>query len=478
MDLGATKLRYEPFLRKLDKFTKDCEGSIIPMFAILAIVLIIVAGAGVDYSRAVNNREKLAHALDAAALTLATQLSTSVMTDAEIDTALRAAFSANLQSMGLKERAISNLQHVVDPDNGIIEITSSVDVPTVFLSLGGIGPEVLHIGVQTEVNYSRFDVELALVLDVTGSMRNDIDALQEASTSLLNTLIPEGTSASDGKVRISIIPYSQGVNLGSYASTVTNGTAGSQNCVTERPGDEKYTDAVYNYDDEQSDFFEGAGDKLYRNDIEQSSSFGESCPDSEVLPLTSNRQKLVDSIDSLIATGGTAGQTGISWGWYTLSPSWSSLWPLDSAPADYDDDDVLKFAIVMTDGDFNDYFEFRDYTTSEWTCSGGGGRRGHSGKNCTYTETTESIWTEYYSDYSSYDGESAVRGRTFCDAIKEENIEIYTIYFNTTGSDFGADEMEYCASSSSNFYSAESEAELINAFGNIAKKIQSIYLAR
>ena len=110
------------------------------MFAIMGVMLMVIAGAAVDYSRAVNNREKMAHALDAAALTLATQLSTSVMTDSQIDAELSEAFAANIQTLGLNDVAISNLSHTVDPDNGIIDIATTVSVPTQFLSMGGIGP--------------------------------------------------------------------------------------------------------------------------------------------------------------------------------------------------------------------------------------------------------------------------------------------------------------------------------------------------
>ena len=431
-----------------------------PMFAILGVLMIVIAGAAVDYSRAVNNREKMAHALDAAALTLASQLSTSVMTDGQIDSLLSDAFAANIQTLGLDDVAVSNLIHNVDPDNGIIDISTTVAVPTQFLGMGGIGPDNLTVNVKTEVNYSRFNVELALVLDVTGSMRYDIDTLQEASNDLLDTLIPDGTDPSDSKVRISIIPYSQGVNLGSDASTVTNGDA-SGSCVTERVGEAQYTDDPYNYTPTDTS-------------LVSSSYFGGgsgSCPGStmELLPLTSNRTTLQSKINALDDGGGTAGQTGAAWGWYTLSPNWTNLWPADSAPGAYDDDELLKFAIIMTDGDNNRYYD-QDVEKCGW-------KYNYSTYRYEYKCYTVTGWSEV-SESESYSNESSTRQRALCQAMKDEGITVYGIYFGTNTSSAGAKNMSSCATDETTFYQANSSSELISAFGNIAKKIQSIYLAK
>lgn len=450
-------LKYRSCRKIINKFVTDQSGSIIPIFAVLAIVLIISAGAGVDYARAVNNREKLSHALDAAALALAGELSTSVMTDAEISATLTDSFSANLQSMGLKDAAVANLQHTVDPDNGTIQISSTVSVATQFLALGGIGPSTLPIGVKSEVNYSKFDVELALVLDITGSMRNDIGTLKQASTDLLNILIPEGTAASDSKVRISVVPYSQGVNLGSYASTVTNGSS-YNNCVTERAGEAKYTDDPYNYSaidpNLVSDTFFGGGTG--------------NCPRGvEVLPLTNDRNDIETTISKLDDGGYTTGQTGIQWGWYTISPNWDNLWPTASEPAPYSDDEVLKFAVIMTDGDNNRYYDL-DAEVCGWKYTWSGWQ---------YICETKSGWSEM-PENEGYNNESSTRAKTICTAMQDSGITIYSIYFGTDSSSAGARVMSDCASENSTFYMASSSQELINAFGNIAKKIQSIYLAK
>ncbi|WP_346892708.1 pilus assembly protein [uncultured Roseibium sp.] len=434
------------------RFARNASGSILPMFAIMAVVLLVIGGAAVDYSRAINARATMANALDAAALSIASQLSSSIMKDKEIDQSLEDWFAANLNDMGYTDVAIKNLQHTVDPEAGTISVSSTVGVPTKFIHIGGIGPKTIEVGVDTEVNYSKFDVELALVLDVTGSMGGDMQTLKDAANSLIDTLISKNTPESESKIRISIVPYSQGVNLGEYAQAVTDGNKGTRNCVTERNGDAQYTDDPYDYDKNNEESYFGGG--------------SENCAATpQMEPLTAKRNKLTSAIKKLTANGSTAGQTGIAWGWYSLSPKWTNLWPAKSAPADYDDDEILKFAVIMTDGDFNTYYNYENQTK----CSG----RGWGRKCWTVKGWTEKRESEYASNTSS------TRAKKLCSAMKDEGIDVYTIYFGSNGNSAGAKVMKSCATSvSSTFYMASSNQELISAFGNIAKKVQAIYLAK
>ena len=70
---------------------------------------------------------------------------------------------------------------------------------------------------------------------------------------------------------------------------------------------------------------------------------GNTCPDARIVPLTSDRAGILDMIDDLEGVGSTAGQIGASWGWYTVSPNFNSLWPSSAAGA-YGDPDLLKAA--------------------------------------------------------------------------------------------------------------------------------------
>ncbi|MEJ8474920.1 TadE/TadG family type IV pilus assembly protein [Roseibium algae] len=483
--LMALACRFKLICRK---FRNDVAGAVLPIFALMSVLILVIAGSGIDYARAVNAKQVMANAMDAASLAVASQLSTTVMDDDEISKMLKEVFEANLSSLNLKKLAVTNLEFAVDPNEGLIKVSSTISVPTYFIGIGGIGPDHLDVDVNSEVTYSKFDVELTLVLDVTGSMgkdENDIKALRKASSDLVNVLLPEDIPESDSKVRISVVPYSQGVNLGSDAALVSNGTA-EDNCVTERGGDGQFKDLPYNYgsdvegDDPTVTTFFGGGDTK--------------CPPvNPLMPLTSDRDDLLEAIKKLQADNGTAGQVGIAWGWYTLSPDWTNLWPSDSDPAPYSDDDVLKFAVIMTDGDFNEHYDYVE-DTNPWTqdCTNGHYeteeysywswryRRMVKGTKQVWVEDCVSryYWDETYLWKSTYDDPPAVRARAICDAMKEKEIEIFSIYFDTGIVGYGPKLMDYCASDEDNYYEATSPENLIEAFGNIAKKIQAIYLSK
>lgn len=47
---------------------------------------------------------------------------------------------------------------------------------------------------------------------------------------------------------------------------------------------------------------------------------------------------------------------GVVWGWYILLLKWVDLWLKVSMLLDYNFEDILKFVIIMIDGDFNRYY--------------------------------------------------------------------------------------------------------------------------
>lgn len=476
--------RIRQLLRQMSQFGRKNDGSILPLAAFLIVIMIVIAGSGADYGRAIIVRSAVTNALDAAVLSVARQLSTTVLTDSQIKSALESAFNANLTSTGVDNVQLANLTYTLNPAEGIITADVTGTIGTYFVSIGGIGPETIPVRSSSQSTYSRFDVELALILDVTGSMSNDMDTLETAANSVVKILLAEQDSNSRSKVRISLVPYSQGVNLGDKAKTVTNGASLGANCVTERMGPKQFTDAAYNYNDKNSEFFGGGSNAC---------SYG-----SPLLPLTSSADSLKTAIENLVASGGTAGQTGIAWGWYTLSPSWSNLWPSASAPSAYGDNKVKKIALIMTDGDFNDFYDKVSLTRNQ--CQDRSGYNWYNGyQGWSYHDTrpgyywlyetinngcswsAKKYWLGQYYENATYDDPPAVRARKFCDAMKEKKITIYTVLFQNSSGSLPSSErlMKYCATNEATTYFKATDGEtLIKAFSNIARQIQSIFLSK
>ncbi|MEP3276446.1 MAG: pilus assembly protein TadG-related protein [Stappiaceae bacterium] len=440
---------------KLGKFlrraARDESGSIMITAGFAIVMLIVAGGAAVDFARAITTRAVIANAIDAAALAAAKQLSINALSDSAVRTIVEESFQANVgDKYGDVELRVDDVQ--INPDLGTVTVEASADIPTFFIKLANINDLKVHN--SSEVTYSRYDVELALVVDVTGSMSGDIEDLRDASEGVVNILLPDEDDQAESKVKISVVPYSVGVNMGSYAATVTGGA--SNRCATERVGPEQYTDASY------SEELVGDGSGTMRS---------QDCSSSVILPLTNDRQDLIDNIRALRTDGYTAGHTGIGWGWYTLSPEWSDLWPGDSQPRPYEDDDILKFAVIMTDGDFNTHYKYEELTKNQ--CK----NKYRSSKEYLCQNGTNWYWTE--NSQWGYNGESSKRGRNLCSGMKDKDIRVYSVFFGSNNSSNGARVMKNCATDeATTYFQAKDGDDLVRAFALIAKDIQSIYLSK
>ncbi|QGZ35177.1 TadE/TadG family type IV pilus assembly protein [Stappia indica] len=457
--LGAT-------MRQARRFALDRSGAILPLFAIVAIFAIVAGGAGLDFARAINQRQSIARGLDAAMLAVARELSIRNMTSAEIQSYLdanyEAYFGANTKGSNAGSEIIIDAPKI-DTEARVIQVSARSRVPTYFIHLAGFGPKELNVAVNAEAVYPK-SVEATLVLDVTGSMGGSkISALRNAAASFVNTLVPPDIAPINEKVRIAVVPYASGVNIGSSRATLAtkgaNATRSSYtDCVSERTGAQAYTDASYiTASVGPGTTRAGNNSGYYWNGSRAYSSSGFVCPNAEVVPLTldpgssSKAGTPLYTISRLSASGNTAGQTGVAWGWYTLSPNWSTLWPSDSKPAAYSDERVLKYMLLMTDGEFNTWFD-------------GPVRLGKT--NYDWIARTDQSTN------------STNRAFELCNAIKKSEIKIITVGFQIGSNSQAKKVMSQCASSSSDYYLADNEAELNARFQAIANQIKSTYLSR
>ncbi len=209
-------------------------------------------------------------------------------------------------------------------------------------------------------------------------------------------------------------------------------------CVTERTGTQAYTDAAPT-----------SSARVGRNYPNTNGT----CMDSTVQPLSSNISAIKSNIDSLSVSGSTAGQIGIAWGWYMVSPNFGSLWP-SSAGAAYNTAETLKAVIIMTDGEFNAPY-----------CQGVMAR----GYNASNSESN---------NCDPDNGEPYAQSRALCDAMKAQGIIVYTVGFQIGSSGNARTLLQYCASTSSGFYDAGSGAELSQAFNAIGRDITRLRISR
>jgi hypothetical protein len=372
--------------------------------------------------------------------------------------------------------------------------------------------------VENVARRAELGMELALVLDTTGSMKgnNAIAALRDAATELVNILY--GNRETVNNLWVSVVPYVASVNLG---PTRTNWLlAGSLDpnaylnrawagCVEARhTNGHDSTDATpfevpfrpYRWASTAGQYpVRGDNDWTPSTITEQNQA---SLPDNEavgpnlgcgapVLPLTAARSTVLARIASLQATfrGGTMANLGLQAGWFTLSPRWRGLWGDPNLPTAYNDELIRKVVVLMTDGE-NQWFDW----------PGGAPGAGPRGS----TAPAPPLWTDdLNADYTAYgrirenrlglagapsgawrgpNGAAAqqinARMASLCTAMKAQGVIIYTVVFNVSAGSPIQALYQGCATAPQYYFNSPTQADLRASFRAIGEQLANLRLTQ
>ncbi|MCB1510181.1 MAG: VWA domain-containing protein [Hyphomicrobiaceae bacterium] len=401
-------------------FKRDERGAVAIIFALTAIVMLMICGLAIDVGRAVHANTKMRAAIDAAALAAARGVRLHGLSAAQATALAQKMFTENFSSGSAGFATVKSVNVIVDVSKAQVEVKVDAEVPTTLGQLAGI--TALPIPKSSVAIFDAKDIEVAVQLDVTGSMGGTkIADLKDATKSLVDILIPaSGTGAQ--KVRIGFAPFAAGVNAGPYASTMNGGAGAGQTCVYERKS------SGYQNSDNYP-----AGAAALKTKMDLPGAAG--CSGAQLLPMTDDRALLKSTVDGYSTGGTTAGHLGTAFSWYLLSPSWASVWPSSARPANYNDGKTIKVAILMTDGEYNTV-----------------GGKGSSS--------------------------SAQIARDTCAAMKAKGITVYTVGFKLISGAQSEQTMQLCASSPAHAYSANNGAALKKAFKDIAESITTLRLSK
>ncbi len=194
----------------LSRFCGDRRANIAPIFALAMIPIIGLTGTAVDYSSANAARTSLQAALDSTALTLSKEA--SGLTQEALNTKATQYFHASFSNAEAKNIVVTPLLSTPQAGSFVLNISASASVDLRFMSV--LGKTSLPISSSTEVKWGIKRLELALVLDNTGSMAQSgkMTALKTASHNLLTTL--KNAAKKLGDVKVSIIPFDVTVKPG------------------------------------------------------------------------------------------------------------------------------------------------------------------------------------------------------------------------------------------------------------------------
>lgn len=200
---------------KLKAGLRDERGATAVFFAVGLVLLAPAALGLVDVYLTTTQRAELQDALDTATLYAARS---DKMTDAELKTVGEAALVSNLRLPEGQKLVSSDFKLAADKIT--VVGTAQIEAP-------GVGPKLwdrADLTANSEVLRNSNNVEVALVLDTTGSMQNNMANLRSAATDLVTLVIKD--QQKPYYTKIALVPYSVGVNMGGWADTARGAAIG------------------------------------------------------------------------------------------------------------------------------------------------------------------------------------------------------------------------------------------------------------
>lgn len=499
------------------------EDGVVTIFTVFVLLMMLmVAGIGVDLMQNEMRRTALQNTVDRAVLAAADLDQTRPATEVVEDYFDKAGLGAYLTS--------------VEPDLQLnyrnVIATAEMTSPTQFMSL--LGVHELPVPAYSRALEEVPNVEISLVLDYSQSMNsnNRMDNLHDAAKNFVDIVLYGPALATTS---INLVPYAGQVNPGPWMFNRLGGIRYSAMALDEVDGgipelfshvqlpegeeggvgedpDTRYvypntssclefTNTAFYQDDlsfgpyQQTPYFDGykhGNVPLYYSlpdDAEEGAEaervtdeFGVEmnkiewgwCPEdiTAITYASNDADELKREIEKMPMYDGTGTPYGMKWGLGLLNPSFQPIFEEMSAdsvglvpeefairPSAYNHDETVKYIVLMTDGGITAQFRPEDYFDPDNTSISMTQR-----KEDRVTVTNNSLNYQFF--------------QSMCDIAKhpDRNIVIYTIAFEAPGNP--EDQMRYCASSTSHFFRATGKDEINAAFSTIARQINELRLTQ
>lgn len=438
-------------MRLFRQMMADQRGNVTIIAAFMIIPMLILAGGATDMARYEMFRVQLQDGIDRAVLASAslTQARTVEQTAAEY-----------LKTVNFIDQVQLSYDYGAALNHRTVTITGKYEMPTSFLPL--IGINTLPIVVTATAQERRQNLEISLMLDISGSMVENspsrISLLRPAAKQFIDAMITPDTAP---YTSISIVPYAGTVNPGKAAFDIL-GTTRRHNyssCIEfDHTNNRDYATGwvAFNQRAQVPHFTHNH----VGNPAGKEWSY---CPyeATSITYLSNDALSLKARIDSLRLHDGTGTAIATNWGLLLLDPgarpfigrmASAGQLPMRFAnrPAAFDDSETLKVLVLMTDGNISEQQRPIQYDFPR-SPEGAGGN-------------TKPV-------FQTADSASASLRRV-CQIAKQKGVIIFTIGFYTNNND-----LKTCASSASHFYNVTGSGITL-AFQSIANNIQSLKLTQ
>lgn len=189
------------------RFRRARDGAVAIMFALALVPVLGLVGGAVDYQAAAAQKTRLQAALDAATLSATRELTAS-STQQQVQEAITRFLAAHLGSTS----GIS-LTVTYDKDKRLVQASATRSHATQLLPVVGISS--IPIGAASQSQLGRPYLEVALVLDNSGSMVGQrIEAVRTSAQTLTNKILD--MAYIPGDIKVALVPFSGMVNVGAH----------------------------------------------------------------------------------------------------------------------------------------------------------------------------------------------------------------------------------------------------------------------
>ena len=478
----------------IKRFLADERGAMSIMILPMFILLVVLGGLSLDVYIEETYREDLQDALDRGTLAAAAphqSLDPATVVQAYVDTRT---FNDTSVTANVVADLTATSSHVT--------ASASYDMPTIIFSL--FESNTMPVKAATAAFEGEEDVEISLVLDISGSMAREtsdgttqkrLAILRDAAKQFVTALLDRENAQ---KVSISMIPYAGQVNAGPLFDLLMPGGPTYANyagkCV-EFTNDDFTTAALpaagTRAQTPQFQNFRYEADYGHEADWGWCPTDGSGTNTRGIVPFSRDELALHAAIDQFRGHDGTGTNNGVKWGVGLLDPSSQPLVQTLSdngvvvadfadRPASYNATRTSKFMVVMTDGNIR----YQNRPTSSYLSStswqdywGGGPRKDSYGR-------TTNLLSRYASSRSILTSSTLrtldedLRSQQFmdiCDIARDKGITVFTIGFDITTTQDAYTEMRDCATVPGNFFDVDG-LDLFAAFQQINSFIKKLQL--
>lgn len=464
------------------KFRTEEDGNLSIAALFIIPMMLIVGGMAVDFMRFESERAIIQDTADRAALAAANLEFTNPGEGVE-------------KVRDFFEKA--NLDQYLDGDaiitetinNRTVEVNVHRPMNTFFLKLAGI--DELDASARSVATQGVGNVEISLVLDISGSMGNPtydasgnatgqtkIEALRTAATTFIETALQDSNT---DRVSISLVPYSQHVNAGPdlFDNMNVNQVHNLSHCVEFDDADYSVAGISANSAYEQGQHI----DPWSRNSVVTTTTCP-SQPFERITAISQDKDALLGQVAQMQPTTQTSIFLGMKWGLALLDPSARSLVSgnVDSVfanrPGDYvsaaAEAATTKVIVVMTDGQntpgyyVQDEFYDEPSEVAQWAenpVQYWFNNNVHSGYH--------SLWDFIETRNPTSKGDQLLAAS--CDAAREKNVQVFAVAFEAP--EAGERVMSDCATTTNHYFNTNGD-DLNAVFRAIAEQVTDLRLTQ